>query len=308
MGVKKRRGILSLLFVFLWGVFFGLGVYIVFLFLGGFSFFDSRVVQKGYASFSSNFPLYLNGEYIKNSNRYNQYEVGGYVLCVDGFEKDGVCYDSVIVGTNEEASQSLTSLFLLPENKKNMIHSLSETDDLLLFSSDNTAVSWYDESLRQVFFVESEKGEVQSFFPSFTVVSGVYNKELGQFEFFGKNGGNDVFIIKTGDYSLFSSSSLDQERYKFSSRFFSVKSSSSALFDNVEVDLKGVYASVLKNSYYMKENLFVLFFDTSVYSFSTIRDSWVFMSEKDSGDEGFCSKKEQKCYFKKNGKLVVLSL
>ncbi|HID91818.1 TPA: hypothetical protein EYP45_01705, partial [Candidatus Peregrinibacteria bacterium] len=88
--MKKRRGILSLLFVFLWGVFFGLGVYIVFLFLGGFSFFDSRVVQKGYASFSSNFPLYLNGEYIKNSNRYNQYEVGGYVLCVDGSEKDAV--------------------------------------------------------------------------------------------------------------------------------------------------------------------------------------------------------------------------
>jgi len=85
MGMKKKRGVLSLLFVFLWVFLFFGGMYVVFLFLQGFSFFDSRVLQKGYASFVSRSPLYLNSAFIENSGQYMQYELGKYDVCAREF-------------------------------------------------------------------------------------------------------------------------------------------------------------------------------------------------------------------------------
>ncbi len=306
MEIKKRRNFLSLLFVFLWGVLFTIGVFIVLSFLAGVSVFDSRIVQKGYAFFSSDFPLFLNGQYLSLSDRYNQYEVGKYDVCVDDFEKKEVCYNDIRIEGNDKPSQHLEDI--VPESADGEgVYQLSERDDVLVFSSNNTAVAWYDVSLRQIFYINAFGEGVVSLFPSFDVVKGRYNTEKMQFEFLGKQE-KEIFVVPDSEkerYSFFLEAS--KKTYLFSDWFFSVERTPLHLFGDVETQLLGVYSSKMHHVFHIQKNMFVVFFDSSVYVFSVIRNAWSFVAPYDGGS-GFCTYSTHQCYFLQGGRLVGVSL
>ncbi len=287
---------MSLFFVSLWVFLFGLGIYLVFLFLNGFSFFDSRVLQRGYAYFSSTSPLYLEGAYIENSKRYAQYEMGSYDLCVDEFEKKERCYDSVVIGGNDGVSQRFDSVFLMPENIDNLLFSLSEKGDLVAFSSKDGAFLWYDSFLRQVFYVVIGEEGVQSVFPEFPVVSVVYDKDLHRFVISGKKK-DELFYVEVGSYTP----SVSKEEYDFRNYFFSFISRGDGLFAGIGGELKGVFLQQNKASYSLEDGRFVLFFNDSVYLFSSVQDTFQFISTKDRVFDGICNAKENRCFYMKDG-------
>jgi len=290
-----------LFFVFLWVFLFTLGMYIVFLFLTGFSFFDSRVLQKGYASFSSGSPLYLNGKYLENSERYSQYEVGKYTLCVDEFSKKEKCYNDIHISVNDDVSKKVKSVFLLPSEEFGVSHVLSGKNDLLAFSSDDGAILWYDVFLHQGFYVEEESEGVSSFFTPFEVVSLAYDKKLKRFELKGL-ADKDVFYVEVD------SSVRKEGEYDFKKRFFSLVLNENGFFRDVELELVGVFLDDLEEWYSLENGRVVLFFKESVYLFSPIRNSFEFLSVKDSDFSGMCAVEGGKCFYVNDGLVRVVSL
>lgn len=296
MGIKKKRGVLSLFFVFLWVFLFSVGMYIVFLFLQGFNFFDLRVSQKGYASFSSASPLYLQGNYIENSGRYAQYESGVYDLCVNEFGKKERCYDFVDVRNNGEISQKISSVFLVPDGEKDWSVALSEKNDLIAFSSDDGAFLWYDSFLRQAFYVESGEDGLASVFPKFLVTSVMYDEDLHRFVMRGA-GKDEVSFVKISPRSVL----FSERKYDFREYFFSVFLSGNGIFSGFETDLKGVFLQKNKKTYALPDGRFVLFFKKSVYLFTSERSVFQFLSSKDEEFDGVCKPEEKKCFYMKDG-------
>jgi len=302
MGMKRKRAMLSLFFVFMWVFLFLLGIYVVFLFLNGFSFFDSRVLQKGYASFSSESPLYLDGKYVENSERYSQYEIGEYIFCIEEFAKKTRCYDDVDISSNEEVSQELKSIFLLPSEGNDISYVLSEKNDLFAFSSDKRALLWYSNSLRQGFYVEENTGEISSFFSLLEVVSLEYNERLKRFELRGVED-EESFNIETSSIALQTGGEYDFER-----RFFSLVLGVDGFFKEVVLELSGVFLNDLERWYSLKDGRFVLFFKDSIYLFSPVRNSFQFLSVKDSDFPGVCTVESEKCFYVRDKLIRFISL
>jgi len=297
MGMKKKRGVLSLLFVFLWVFLFFGGMYVVFLFLQGFSFFDSRVLQKGYASFVSRSPLYLNSAFIENSGQYMQYELGKYDVCAREFGKKERCYNDVEVEGNDKVSQVLGPIFLTPKKNESLSIPLSGKDDKIAFSKDNGTFLWYDASLRQAFYVEIGKSGVQSVFPEFEVVSVEYDEKEKRFVLGGKKEKEVLYIdVDSMESSLFFT--LSRKKYDFKNYYFEY-------FDET---LIGVFLEEMQHSYKVDDGKFVLFFDDSVYLFSSVRNSFRFISRKDTDFGGVCSVKAKRCFYKKDGVFRFIQL
>jgi len=305
MEMKKRRGVLSLLFVFLWAFLFVLGIYLVFLFLQGFTFLNSRVIQKGYASFTSEHPVYINGRYVKSAERYDKYEVGEYVVCSDAFEKKGQCYNSVEVGTNDGLSQRLNISFLKWVDGGSDEYALSQKNDLLVFSAGLKAVLWYDILLKQAFYVGVSSEDIEVVFPGFDVASVSYSEEIGGFVLHGKRKDDELVVHLDSDESFFR---VNDSFYTFSDLYFSQIVSADGFFSEGRVDLKGVFSEMLHQFFILDENTVVLFFKESVYLFSFERNSFVFLSEKDAEGEGVCNSFMRKCFFMKDEKLIALPL
>ncbi len=316
MGVKKKRRVFGLFYVFLWGIAFGLGVSVVYLFLYGFSFFDERVLQRGYALFSSSSPLYIDGKYIEGSGKNELFEAGNHTLCVEEFFKNTRCFNAVGVFENSEESQVFSSLFTLVEEKEAIGSVLSDDVDTVVFSSVDKAILWYSPRLQQVFYVTEESGEVQSLFlgsslfPLDSVKSIAYEEDTHRFVLYGDDKKNPFYInvSVSSERSVFLGFVEKKMDYLFDSYFFSVVSFIDTFSFQESVDVRGVFLQKNMASYFIDDQKTVLFFEDSVYLFSEKREVFHFLSRKDSDFDGFCSAEKKRCVFKKDGKVYQIFL
>ena len=252
--------------------------------------------------------MYVNGNYVKSVGRYDKYEIGEYIVCFDAFEKKGLCYNSVEVGTNDGLSQRLNISFLKWADGLSDEYALSQKNDLLVFSADSNAVLWYDVLLKQAFYIDIKSEEIEMVFPEFDVASVSYDEKQNAFVLTGDDA-KDVLVVDIKDgASFFDVNKIDKYFYTFSDLYFSQIVSEDGFFSEGRVDLKGVFSEVLHQFFVLDKNSVVLFFNESVYLFSFERNSFVFLSEKDAESDGACNRFMKKCFFVKNGKLVALPL
>ena len=273
----KKRKLLSLLFVSFWVLLFSLGLSQVFLYLQGytpFSFIDKNEVQKGYATFSSRFPLFLDGQYMGKGSIYGRYDLGKYSVCADSLGYDQRCFKDVEVMGNDYRSVKRENIYLLKKNRKNSLFWTSERS----YSLENS-LFWYDELKKQIFFIESTGEGVQSYFPQYPLEKIEYREDLDRYVIWGRNADGErveMFIPFSGSSFSFLSS-VAENMYSFGD-FAIEKKGDLDLEDRVVVHFDEKLERLIS---FRDSDLSILIFPSSLYLFSPQEEELTFIARRD---------------------------
>lgn len=286
-----------------WFLLFVLGIYQVFLFLHGyppFSFGNSQKIQSGYATFSSDSSLFLDGFRLGSGEVYERYAVGEYHLCAEKLGFQNRC-QHVEVLPNDQLSIEIRGIQLVkdPLLAKTLVAPLSP-----FFLPEGRGMAWYDSEKKQGFVITSFSEGVDSFFVDLPMVeSFTWDSDQSRIILTDEVGNEDFVSLEMRE------SDFSKSRFSFTGNALFKDISVQTLFDRPQTELVTVFQKAPDQVIPVEDNgnALVVFRD-DVFFFSADLQDFRWVTKKDPKTSVVYQSSQKELFFVEDGNIFYTSL